>query len=62
MGKSPNEFVPVKYASDATGQGNVMLNFMIGGTFALLLIQLYRSMHGRNKGGPGVKGKGTSSG
>ena len=53
MGKVPNEFVPVKYANEnSEAQGNIMMNFFIGGLFALLLIQLYRSMHGKG-GKPG---------
>lgn len=36
-----------------------MMNYMIGGAFVLLLIQLYRNMHG--KGGAGAAGKGGSS-
>ena len=37
-----------------------MLNFFIAGLFILLMIQIYRGMHG-NTGGPGAKGK-TGSG
>lgn len=51
MGKTPNDFVPVKYASESSqAQGNPMLNFMVGGLFLLLLFQLYRSMHGKGSG------------
>lgn len=61
MGKTPNDFVPVKYASEASqGQNNAMLNFFIGGLFLILLMQIYRSMHG--KGGSGSSGAGKSSG
>lgn len=57
MGRVPNEFVPVKYASEASmTQNNAMMNFMIGGLFLALMLQIYRSMHG--KGGP----KGTKPG
>jgi len=68
MGKVPQEFVPVKYANESSqGQGNVMLNFLIGSLFVLLLFQLYRSMHGGKgsgtKGtGKNVSGKDSSSG
>mmetsp|Transcript_5202 Transcript_5202/g.8039 ORF Transcript_5202/g.8039 Transcript_5202/m.8039 type:complete len:465 (+) Transcript_5202:518-1912(+) len=58
MGKSPQEFVPLKYASDAEQGSNKQLNWLIGGAFLLLLFQLYRSIHG--KGGP--KATGGSSG
>lgn len=37
-----------------------MLNFMIGGLFLILMLQIYRSMHG--KGGPGDKGAGKGMG
>ena len=34
------------------------MNFMIGGTFLALMLQIYRSMHGKGtKGGPAGKGK-----
>ena len=45
MGKSPNDFVPVKYANDAAGGENKTLNYLIGASFLLLLVQLYRSKH-----------------
>ena len=61
MGKVPNEFVPVKYASEASmSNNNAMVNFMIGGLFLIFMIQIYRSMHGRGTGG--AKGPGKSSG
>lgn len=60
MGKVPNDFVPVKYASEASlSQNNTMINLMIGGLFLAFMIQIYRSMHGQ--GGP-KGGKGTGSG
>jgi hypothetical protein len=57
MGKVPNDFVPVKYASEASMQsGNsAMMNFMIGGLFLALMLQIYRSMHGKGGAG-GIKG------
>lgn len=55
MGKVPNQFVPVKYASEANlTENNVMLNFMVGGLFLAFMLQIYRSMHG--KGAKGAKG------
>ena len=51
MGKSPNDFVPVKYANEATAGENKTLNYLIGASFILLLIQLYRSKHTGGKGG-----------
>lgn len=66
MGRVPNEFVPVKYASEASmTQNNSMMNFMIGGLFIALMLQIYRSMHGKGpkgKGGSGTKGGDQSSG
>jgi len=42
MGKVPNEFVPVKYANEASlTQNNAMMNFMIGGLFLALMLQIY---------------------
>jgi ATP-dependent Zn protease len=59
MGKVPNDFVPVKYASEASmNTNNVVLNVIIGGLFLVLMLQIYRSMHGGNKGGNKL-GKGT---
>lgn len=59
MGKVPNEFVPVKYANEASMQtNNGAMNFMIGGLFLALMLQIYRSMHGKGKGtGKGASGK-----
>ncbi len=60
MGKVPNEFVPVKYANEHQKmQNNTFVNTMVGGVFALFLIQLYRTMHGKGpKNGPGATGAG----
>ena len=61
MGKVPNEFVPVKYANDASkNNNNPMVNVAVGSLFALFLFQIYRSMHG--KGGTSGKGQSKSSG
>jgi len=39
MGKVPNEFVPVKYANEASlAENNVMLNFMVGGLFLAFML------------------------
>lgn len=60
MGKVPNEFVPVKYANEASmSNNNAMMNFMIGGLFLALMLQIYRSMHGKggSTGGKGLGGK-----
>lgn len=63
MGKVPNEFVPVKYANEASlQQNNAMMNFMIGGVFLALMLQIYRSMHGKGGSGPKGTGKGVGKG
>lgn len=63
MGKVPNEFVPVKYANEASmTENNSMMNFMIGGLFLALMLQIYRSMHGKGTGKGGVKGAGKDAG
>jgi len=53
MGKVPNDFVPVKYASESSGDNNVMLQFLIAGMLGLTLLQVYRTFKGRQppKGG-----------
>ena len=38
------------------------MNFMIGGLFLALMLQIYRSMHGKGKGSGGAKGAGKESG
>ena len=54
----PNEFVPVKYASEASlNQNNTLLNAMVGGLFLMLLLQIWRSIN-YGKGGPKGMGKG----
>jgi len=64
MGKSPQQFVPVKYANTADNDGmNPAVNYIIGGAFLLLLFQLYRTMHGKggstgSSGGQSNKGSG----
>ena len=66
MGKSPQQFVPVKYANTAEDGSNPAVNYIIGGAFILLLIQLYRTMHGKggstgSSGGTSNKGSGLGS-
>ena len=62
MGKMPNDFVPVRYASSNDQEGNPMLNFLIGGLFLMLLLQIYRSMHGKGGSGTGSSGAGKGTG
>ena len=39
MGKVPNEFVPVKYANEASlSDNNAMMNFFVGGLFLVLML------------------------
>ena len=59
MGKSPAEFAPVKYANSSEQNSGQMMNYAIGAAFAVLLVQLYRSMHGKGgSSGGGSAGKG----
>ena len=61
MGKSPQEFVPVKYANDGSQVNNAALNWIVGAGFLLLLLQLYRTKHINKLPGGGVpKDKGAS--
>jgi len=62
MGKSPNEFVPVKYANESSQNNNQVLNYMIGGAFLLTLLQLYRSSHGKGGSKPGSSSGGKTGG
>ena len=46
MGKVPNEFVPVRYANEASLQtNNAAINFMIGGLFLALKAQQLQVLH-----------------
>jgi len=49
LGRNVNDFVPIKYAS-AQSEDNQSINYLIGGSFILLLVQLYRSKHAGRKG------------
>jgi len=64
MGKSPQEFVPVKYANANDQSSNQTMNYLIGAAFLLVLVQLYRSMHGKggSAGSKGVDGKDKAAG
>lgn len=54
MGKQPSEFVPIKYSNRGDdSESSPMMRVAIGSAFVLLLIQLYRTFHGKG---------GTSSG
>jgi AFG3 family protein len=64
MGKDVNSFVPVKYGDSEEDQVPV-LNFMIGASFAMMLLILYRTMHGKGgnqSGKTSSKGKGSGGG
>lgn len=62
MGKPPQQFVPVKFANEpAGGNQNFLMNYLIGAAFLALLVQLYRTMHGKggsSSGSSGSKGSG----
>lgn len=63
MGKAPSDFVPIKYsnASDDS-EASPMMRVAIGSAFVLLLVQLYRTFHGKSSGsssmGGGLGGRG----
>jgi AFG3 family protein len=56
MGKGPQEFVPVKYANANDQNSSQTMNYAIGAAFLLVMVQLYRSMHGKGGAG-GAKGE-----
>lgn len=61
MGTNSQNFVPVKFASQPVGGNeNFMMNYLIGAAFLALLVQLYRTMHG--KGGSGSSSSGSKGG
>jgi AFG3 family protein len=67
MGRDINAFVPVKYGSADDQEKSPVLNLMIGASFAMLMVLIYRSMHGKGgntggKKGTGDKGSGGSGG
>lgn len=59
MGKTPQEFVPLKYSNESEqSSSNLFLNFLIAGLFGLFMYQIWK---GRNpKGGKGGTKKGGS--
>jgi hypothetical protein len=59
MGKTPQEFVPVKYANQTSQDSNRMMNYLVFGLFAAIFIKLYRGFHG--KGGSGTSANSGSS-
>lgn len=57
MGRDVNSFVPVKYSSADSEEASPVLNLMIGASFAMLMVLIYRSMHGKG----GSSGTGSKS-
>lgn len=59
MGKTPQEFVPLKYSNESEqSSSNLLLNFLIAGLFGLFMWQILK---GRNPtGGSGTAKKGSS--
>lgn len=56
MGRSPQEFIPVKYTNQSEeGMGNFMMNMLVGSLFVLFFYQIYKSGRG---GGAKPTGKG----
>ena len=47
MGRDPNTFVPIKYGPADEQDKSPLLNFMIGASFLMMMVLLYRSMHGK---------------
>ena len=60
MGKTPQEFVPLKYSNESEqSSSNLFLNFLIAGLFGLFMYQIWK---GRNpKGGAGGSKKASGS-
>ena len=57
MGKTPQEFVPVKYTNQSEDSvSNVVLNMAIGSLFILFFYQIYKNRHGGSIKGPGAQG------
>jgi len=50
MGRDVNAFVPVKYSSGDEDEPSPVLNLAIGASFAMLMVLIYRSMHGKTGG------------
>lgn len=59
MGKTPQEFVPLKYSNESEqSSSNILLNFLIAGLFGLFMYQIIK---GRNGKGGSAAGKKSSS-
>lgn len=56
LNKEPSNFVPVKYGP--TEEPSSPVNILVGGAFVLMMIALYRRMHGKG-GDKGASTKGT---
>lgn len=60
MGKTPQEFVPLKYSNESEqSSSNILLNFLIAGLFGLFMWQIIKGRNG--KGGPAAGKKSSSS-
>jgi len=62
MGRDPNNFVPIKYGPADEQTNSPVMNMMIGGSFIMLMVLIYRSMHGGKGGSSGSKSSKGSSG
>jgi hypothetical protein len=59
MGRSPAEFIPVKYTNQSEeGMGTFMMNMLVGSLFVLFFYQIYKA----GRGGGSIKGPGKGSG
>ena len=62
MGRDPSTFVPIKYGPADEQNNSPVMNFLIGASFLMLMVLIYRSMHGGKGGSSGQKSsKGGSS-
>jgi len=51
MGRDPSQFVPIKYGSDTGEDQFPMMNVLVCGLFAFMLLRLWKQSHGKGKGG-----------
>lgn len=62
MGRDPSTFVPIKYGPAEEQNNSPVMNFMIGASFLMLMVLIYRSMHGGKGGNLGQKSSKGSGG
>jgi AFG3 family protein len=62
LGRDPNNFVPVKYGPADEQANSPVMNMMIGASFLMLMVLIYRAMHGGKGGSSGPKSTKGNSG